>query len=158
MKVLVILGEGGHTTEILQLVEALGPIYDYSYLIATHDQISESKIKIKGPVYRTRLPRGLRTSFLASVVNTLLCSIQQFSILLQSRPRAILSAGAGIAVPISLFGRLLGVKIIHIETACRVRTLSLSGRILYHIAHLFFVQWEPLKKKYPKAIYAGRWM
>jgi beta-1,4-N-acetylglucosaminyltransferase len=76
--------------------------------------------------------------------------------LLKVRPKAVLSAGAGIAVPISVFARLAGVKIIHVESASRVRSLSLTGKIMYRIAHLFFVQWEPLKDRYPKAIYAGR--
>ncbi len=155
MKVLAVLGEGGHTAEMLKLVGLLGPIYDYSYLMLKHDRTSEEKIKIAGPVYRVILPRGRRPDF-SSILKLLLCSIQEFLVLLKVRPKAILSAGAGIAVPISVFGWLLGVKIIHAETACRVHTLSLAGRIMYHIAHLFFVQWEPLKEKCPKAVYAGR--
>ena len=158
MKVLVILGEGGHTTEMIKLVELLGPTYDYSYLMAAHDRISEGKIKIAGPIYRISLPRGKYTGLLATLKLSFLCSVQGLSVLLQVRPKAILSAGAGIAVPISVFGRLLGVKVIHVESACRIRTLSLTGKIMYRVAHLFFVQWELLKKKYPKAIYAGRWL
>jgi beta-1,4-N-acetylglucosaminyltransferase len=158
MKALVILGEGGHTTEILKLVESLGPIYDYSYLMPVHDRTSEARIKIPGPVYRANLPRVERSNLLSTLKLSFLCSVQELWILLRVWPKAILSAGAGIAVPISVFGRLLGVKIIYVESACRVHTLSLTGKIMYRIAHLFFVQWEPVKKKYPKAIYAGRWL
>jgi UDP-N-acetylglucosamine:LPS N-acetylglucosamine transferase len=156
MKVLVVLGRGGHTTEILKLVDLLGPIYDYSYLMPIHNHTSEGKIKIVGPTYRANPPRGKRSNLLTTLKDCFLCSVQQFQILLRARPAAILSAGAGIAVPISVFGRLLGAKIIYVETACRVRMLSVTGRILYRIAHLFFVQWEPLIVRYPKAIYAGR--
>jgi len=127
MKVLVVLGDGGHTADTLRLVELLGPKYEYSYLMSDSDQISEGKIKFPGP-----------------------------AILLRARPRAILNGAAGIGVPISILGRLLGVKVIYLENASRVYTLSRSGRILYHIVHLFFVQWESLKEKHPKAIYAGR--
>jgi UDP-N-acetylglucosamine:LPS N-acetylglucosamine transferase len=77
-------------------------------------------------------------------------------VLIKVRPKVILSAGAGIAVPACILGRLLGARIIHIESASRIHHLSATGRIMYHVAHLFFVQWEPLADKHPKAIFAGR--
>ena len=83
-------------------------------------------------------------------------SLAQFSVVLRVRPRVILSTGANIAVPISIFGRLMGVKVIHVETGSRVHTMSSTGKLMYRIANLFFVQWESLQKDYPKAIYAGR--
>jgi beta-1,4-N-acetylglucosaminyltransferase len=156
MKVLAVLGEGGHTAQMLKLVKLLEPTYDYSYLMPKNDRTSERRIKIAGPVYRANPPRGKSSNPLTTLKLFLLCSVQELSVLLQVQPKAILSAGAGIAVPISIFGWLLGVKIIHVESASRVHTLSLTGKIMYRIAHLFFVQWEPLKEKYPKAIYAGR--
>jgi beta-1,4-N-acetylglucosaminyltransferase len=158
MKVLAILGEGGHTTETLRIVELLGPIYDYCYLVPAHDQLSEHKIKLVGPVYRAVVPRWLHPRFWGTLWLSLSCTVQELGILLRARPRAILSTGAGIAVPISILGRLAGVKVIYVETATRVHRLSFTGKIMYRIAHLFFVQWEQLKDNYPKAIYAGRIM
>lgn len=155
MKVLAILGEGGHTREMLGLIELLEAGYNYSYLMPKHDQTSEGKIKIKGPVYRANIPRRKNPKLLTTLLLTLECSIQELAILVQERPKVILSVGAGIAVPISIFGRLAGVKIIHVESATRVHALSLSGKIMYRVAHLFFVQWEPLKRECPRAIYAG---
>ncbi|MEK6909902.1 MAG: polysaccharide biosynthesis protein, partial [Candidatus Aenigmatarchaeota archaeon] len=38
----------------------------------------------------------------------------------------------------------------------RVRKPSKSGKLVYPIANLFFVQWEDLKSEYPRAVYAGR--
>ncbi len=156
MDVMVILGEGGHTTEMLELVDMLGSIYNYSYLLAHNDQISEGQIRISGSVLRTVTPRMPTSKLYETLKLSFSCSIQEFKVLLKLRPKAIITAGAGIAVPISIFGRLLGVKIIYIETISRVRALSITGKIMYYIAHLFFVQWESLKEKYPKAIYAGR--
>ncbi|RLC80729.1 MAG: hypothetical protein DRJ03_21125 [Chloroflexi bacterium] len=156
MKILVILGEGGHTAQMLKLVDLLGPVYDYSYLILAHDQTSEAKIEIAGPIYRTGIPRGKSPTLLTTLKLAFLCSSQELAILFKVRPKVILSAGAGVAVPISIFGRLLGIKIIHVESASRVHALSLTGKIMYHIAHLFFVQWKSLQATHPKAIYAGR--
>jgi len=156
VRVLVILGEGGHTSQMLRLVGMLGPVCDYSYLIPQTDLTSEGKIKMPGPVYRASVPRCKRPTPWTTLKASLRCSVQELKIVLKVRPRAILSAGAGIAVPIAVFGRLLGVKIVHVESASRVHSLSLTGKVMYRIAHLFFVQWEPLQTKYPRALYAGR--
>ena len=155
MKVLVVLGDGGHSTEMLKLVELLGPNYDYSYMMATIDKISEGKLTWKGPVYRVRLPVG-KYAHERNLFRVIGPMLDQLKVLLKARPKVILSTGANIAIPISVFGRLMGVKVIHIETGSRVYSMSSTGKVMYRIANLFFVQWEPLQEKYPKAIYAGR--
>jgi UDP-N-acetylglucosamine:LPS N-acetylglucosamine transferase len=76
------------------------------------------------------------------------------------RPVAILSTGPAIAVPVSIIGKVLGARIIFVETGSRIQSLSLTGRIMYRWAHLFFVQWPQLREKLPaddpRVIYAGR--
>lgn len=155
MKILVVLGNGGHSAEMLQLVEMLGPNYQYSYMIADNDQISASKIQWVGRIYRVPLPRE-KPTFRRSIRRTVLAIFAQLIVLIRCRPQVILSTGANIAVPISVFGRLLGVKVIHVETGSRIYLMSTTGRIMYHVANLFFVQWEELRENYPNAIYAGR--
>ena len=82
--------------------------------------------------------------------------LEAYKILKKERPLIILSTGAGPAVPFAIIGRILfGTKIIFIETITRVRSPSLSGRIMYYLAHRFFYQWESLGKYYPKGIYGG---
>lgn len=74
----------------------------------------------------------------------------------------VLCNGPGTCVPLCAAGLLLGilglkrVLIVYVESICRVETLSLSGKILYYFSDYFFVQWAPLKDKYPKAICLGR--
>lgn len=166
MKILVVLGDGGHTTEMIRLVNSLGSHYEYSYLMVSSDRVSEGMITWPGPIYRVRralykgqLDHGLfRAIFQPRFVYTLYGIFQQIVVWFKVRPRVILSTGAVVSVPISVFGRLMGTKIIHVETGARVFTMSFTGKIMYHISHLFFVQWEPLLKDYPKSIYAGRLM
>jgi len=78
-------------------------------------------------------------------------------ILLKERPDVVISTGGGeIAVPFCYAGRLLGAKIVFIETLARVTTRSAAGRLVYPVADLFLVQWESLLKEYgPKAQYWG---
>jgi UDP-N-acetylglucosamine:LPS N-acetylglucosamine transferase len=155
MKVLAVLGDGGHSAEMIRLLELLGSGYAFSYLLSTVDAITESKLPWPGPVYRVPEPLGKHAGQ-RRWPYALWASVQQFGVLARVRPRVIITSGANIAVPVSLFGRLCGVKIVFIETGSRVRTLSATGKFMYRIAHLFLVQWEPLLRDCPRAVYAGR--
>lgn len=44
------------------------------------------------------------------------------------------------------------------ESFCRVKSLSLSGRIMYLLADRFVVHWPELLLKYPRAEYVGQLM
>lgn len=158
VKVLVVLGRGGHTTELLRLVDLIGKRYEYTYLVSDNDPISHLKIRISGEIYRAILPMEKRHHQKKSlpILRIIITVLQQLIIILRVRPQVVFSAGAGIAIPAAIWGRLFGAKVIHVETGARVLKLSTSGRIMYRIAHLFFVQWESLQEKYPKSIFAGR--
>ncbi len=47
-------------------------------------------------------------------------------------------------------------RVIFVESFCRVGTISLSGKLLYHVVDRFIVQWPQLTKAYPRAEYIGR--
>ena len=68
---------------------------------------------------------------------------------------AIVSTGGGMSIATCLLGKLLGVKLIYIESAARVRSPSRTGKMLYSVADLFIVQWEPMLEHFPKAVYGG---
>jgi len=156
VKLLVVLGEGGHATELLKLVDLLGDQYDYLYIVSEEDNLSAGRIRYPGPKYRLRRPRGKHTGKPGAVFRTILAGIQSLWVLLRVRPAAIVSTGPAIAVPVSIIGKLLGARVVFVETGSRVRALSLTGRIMYRWADLFFVQWPQLAEKLPRAIYAGR--
>ncbi len=160
MRVLVVLGEGGHTRQMLQLLDQLGPHYEYHYLLAAEDQLSEEKIRLAGPVHRIGRPRskvkGHTDSLPVAAWHTLHSLAQLIPILRQVRPRVVLANGPSVAVPAALLGKALGARIIYVESASRVQNLSASGHLVYHFADLFIVQWPALQARYRKAIYAGR--
>ena len=156
MKLLVVLGEGGHTKEMLRLVDLLGPGYEYSYLIHTNDKLSPQKIKIAGPVAKVILPRWKRIGLPAILLRSSLAMIQSLVALLRIRPSAIIASGPGVAVPPCILAKCLGIKVIFVETGSRVFGLSATGKVLYRFADMFFVQWPELVPLYPRAIYAGR--
>lgn len=78
-----------------------------------------------------------------------------FKIVSKEKPDVIITTGALLSVPFCWIGKIMGVKIIYIESFARVYECSLSGRLIYPIADLFLVQWKSLLKVYPKATYVG---
>ena len=76
-------------------------------------------------------------------------------LLRRRRPDVILSTGAGIAVPFFLIGKLLGIRLIYVESVTRTETISLSGRLIYPLTNRFFVQWPGAEKRLRRAEYAG---
>ena len=156
MRLLAALGEGGHTKEILTLVDLLGDDFEYGYVIVHDDAVSESKIRRPGPVYYVLRPRDKEHHLLKDIFKTLHSGWQSLRTLRRFHPDVVLSSGPSVAVPICVLARLLGIKVIFVETGSRVTSLSMTGRIMYRVADLFFVQWPELQEQYPQAIYAGR--
>lgn len=72
----------------------------------------------------------------------------------EQRPDAIISTGAALAVPFFLVGRLHGCRLVYVESLTRTDSLSLSGRMVYPLAHAFFVQW-PNATRLKRARYVG---
>lgn len=173
VSVLVVAGSGGHTAEILRLMESLGPDYaPRSYVIADSDKMSKERIctfeKSKGhtesefTVFQIPRSREVRQSWSSSVLSTLNALRYSLPLVLKLRPDMVLCNGPGTCVPLCAAALLLGIMglkkvvIVYVESVCRVETLSLTGMLLYPLSHYFFVQWSTLRDKYPKAIFLGR--
>ena len=79
-----------------------------------------------------------------------------FKIIRKEKPDAIISTGAGIAVPFILIGKLFKIKTLYLESVTRSEELSLSGRIVYPFVDKLLVQWPQLAEKYKKTEFQGR--
>lgn len=178
LSVVVVAGSGGHTTEILRLLESLSDAYSpRHYILADTDKMSAMKIDAleharanRDPsstcaqYYLHRIPRSreVQQSWLSTVLSTLHSMWVSFPLVLRVKPDLVLCNGPGTCVPICISALLLGILglkkviIVYVESICRVETLSLSGHILLHLSDYFIVQWPTLKEKYPKTVYLGR--
>jgi beta-1,4-N-acetylglucosaminyltransferase len=144
MKICIVSSAGGHLTEA-HLLKSVYEKYVYFYIV--NFRIVLTKEMVDKTYFISHSERDLK--FFINL-------IESFYILRYEKPDVILSTGAGLAVPISLIGRyIFSCKIIFIETMAAVERPSLTGRIMYKIAHHFFYQWPVLKKYYPKAEYVG---
>ncbi|XP_069050202.1 UDP-N-acetylglucosamine transferase subunit ALG14 isoform X2 [Lepisosteus oculatus] len=175
VSVLIVAGSGGHTTEMLRLLESLSQAYvPRHYIIADTDKMSEDKIRFleasrrekdgeqKFTIHRIPRSREVQQSWSSSVLTTLHSLVYSMPLVFKLRPDLVLCNGPGTCVPLCVSALLLGVLgvkkvlIVYVESICRVETLSLSGKILYHLSDYFLVQWLSLQEKYPKSVYIGR--
>jgi beta-1,4-N-acetylglucosaminyltransferase len=168
---LVVFGSGGHTAEMLSLLAVLPrePYAPLTFVIADTDSTSEGRAKASGGVpgdaQFLRIPRAREVgqSYLTSLVSTLRAFLACLRLVWSLQPRIILVNGPGTCLPLCLAAavlRLLGClrcSIVFVESVCRVRTLSTTGKLLYHarIADQVHVQWPQLAAAYPRAHYVG---
>lgn len=106
-----------------------------------------------------RLPRAreVHQSYLAAVPATLRALLATVALVRRVRPDLVLANGPGTCVPVAYAAFLLrllagpggGCRVVFVESACRVATLSLSGRLVYPIVDRFVVHWPGLRERYP---------
>lgn len=159
-KTMIILGSGGHTAEMLRIVEHLN-LENYSprvYVHAQTDQLSAKKVRDLEDgngdykvvqIYRSR---EVRQSYLTSIWTTIFATLNCLPVLWRESPQLILCNGPGTCVPLCvvafLFKALCVTQsvIVFIESFCRVKSFSLTGKILYYLADHVIVRWAYLSK------------
>ncbi|MBK4808415.1 oligosaccharide biosynthesis protein Alg14 like protein [Enterococcus faecium] len=90
-----------------------------------------------------------------NIINLIRNSFLAIRILLKEKPDLIISSGAAVAVPFFYLGKLIGAKTIYIEVFDRIDAPTLTGKLVYPVTDKFIVQWDEMKKVYPKAINLG---
>lgn len=178
MRTMIVMGSGGHTTEMYRLVSAMTPsLYSpRTYVMASSDTTSEFKVHCleehlaskatrkfrKYSIFKIPRSRSVGQSFFTSAFSTLYSFLRCVPMMLYRRPELVLCNGPGTCVPICIIAFLLrtlflsNTMIIFIESICRVESLSMTGKILYYFADVFLVQWPDLEQKYSRVAYIGR--
>lgn len=135
---------GGHLTELLQLTPLISK---FKGIIVTEDTTPAraSSLPTLFVPYSSR-QEGL--IYLFKYLKVCWLSAYYF---FRYQPKVIISTGVHSTLPLALLGRLFRRHVIYIETIANVQTPTLTGRMMKHLAHEFYVQWEELQSVYPKA-------
>lgn len=147
-KICFAASSGGHLEEIACL-KPIAEKYD-SFLLTEYGGFNPITIGEK-TYYISQINRREK----AFALKFLKLFFDSLRILLREKPDIIISTGALATCPICVIGKILGIKIIYIESFARVENASLTGRLMYKIADLFIVQWKELLSIYPNAVYRG---
>ena len=159
LPVSIILVRGGHTFEMLALVDRLERFIEPVYLVLKDNKLAKEQIRISGKVYTiTPAFESIKTKkFLKNFFLFFKSFGESLKILKESKVCAVISCGSGSAIASIIAAKMLRKKVIYIESACRIKSRSICGNIAYKfLADLFIIQWEEQRKIYKKAIYAGR--
>jgi len=154
--VLYILGSGGHTAQMIALSKDLKNKINYFYLIQKDDKLSKNKIIYPGNIIYVKRAAEFNSSKFKVYFFTIINFFKAITIIKKNKIDVLISAGPGISIPFFYAGKLLNKKLIFIESWSRVNSKSLSGKLIYPIVNLFFVQWKSNLKNYPKSLYRGR--
>lgn len=145
-ELLLACSSGGHLLQLLALRPAWG---DLDRVWVTFDKSDvrsllgdEQVVYAYGPTNRS-IKNLIRNLFLA------------WRVISRTRPRVILSTGAGVAVPFAWIGRLRGARVVFVESLTRIEEPSLSCRMIAPIAERVYVQWPELAERYSRAVYRG---
>lgn len=149
MKIALVSSTGGHLNELKRLIPAVD---GYKFFIITEQSEMSHDLKGKWEIYYLNQQERKNIYFLK---NILFNSIKSLYILLKENPKVIITTGAGVAFPICFLGKLCGKKIVYVESFAKINSPSLTGKLVYHFADEFYIQWESLKRFYPKAKYKG---
>ena len=150
--VLFISSTGGHLNELMQLI----PMFEkYDYHIITEKTKSNLKLKEKYPGKVGYLVYGTKLHIFTYIFKLLYNCFKSLYYYIKFHPDYIITTGTHTAGPMCCIGKILGSKIIYIETFANIKTKTSTGKLIYHFADHFIVQWPSMKKLYPKAIDGG---
>ncbi len=147
IKIAVACSPGGHMVQAKQLATAYE---NYEHFYFTFSGSVAKELGKSAHVHT--IPNIVRHNPLSWIVGAILSGY----IAIRERPDVVITTGAGVVVFFCIFAKLLGAKLIFIESMARVERPTLTARLLYPFADLFFVQWAGLLKFFPKAQYVGR--
>jgi UDP-N-acetylglucosamine--N-acetylmuramyl-(pentapeptide) pyrophosphoryl-undecaprenol N-acetylglucosamine transferase len=151
LRVLLVGSGGGHLRQLLDLVDSMS---DLDVLIVTEDTAFGRSI---GQLHRTHfvehvaLGLARRKSPFHLIGATAKNFVQSTRIAFRERPDVIITTGAGSVYFSTLWGRLLGARIILIDSLARFESLSTFARLAGPLAHHRVVQSPALSRFWPDA-------
>lgn len=146
LKVCLVSSSGGHLTHLYMLK----PFWkDQERFWVTFDKEDARSILDGEKVYSCYYPTN------RNIKNLLKNTVLAWKVLRREKPDLIVSTGAAVAVPFFYLGKFMRKKLIYIEVFDRMNKPTLTGKMVYRITDQFIVQWESMKKVYPKAVNLG---
>lgn len=146
IKICLVGSSGGHLTH-LYLLRPLWSQHERFWV--TFDKNDARSLLKKEKKYNCYFPTN------RNLINLFRNSFLAWKILRREKPDVIISSGAGVAVPFFYFGKLFGAKTVYIEVFDRIDKATLTGKLVYPVTDKFIVQWQEMKKVYPKSINLG---
>jgi len=137
---------GGHLTQLLRIAEAWR---DMPHFFVTPGQPLSPSLTGGAKAY------AVCTANRQHPFRVLKMFFQCVRILWKERPNVVVSSGATVGCICCLLVKLMGGKVVWIDSISQPDRLTLSGRIVRYFADLFLVQWPDLEHRYTHVKYVG---
>jgi beta-1,4-N-acetylglucosaminyltransferase len=152
MRVLFVLGSGGHTARGLILSRQIRA--EKFYIVpweseVTKQKVAENYFSVISPRFRAK------DNILMTIIRTLVLFLHSFFILIAIRPQVVISTGSGLTIPPFLLAKFLRIKTIYIESPSRVYRPSIAGKLLIGKVDLWLSSWPELAERYNGIEYRG---
>ena len=152
MKILFVLGSGGHTTRSLILSKQLR--VEKSFIVPWESALTKKKVNQK--YFSVVSPRyKAKSNKILTIIRTIFLFLHSILILMIVRPDVVISTGSGISVPPFLVAKALGFKTVYFESPSRVHKPSIAGEMLIGKTTKWISSWEELAQNYNDAEYGG---
>ena len=147
-KICFAASSGGHLEQLMMLK----PLMDkYDSFIVT-EKTTYAAVPDNMKLYYLEQVNRKEKTFVFRMIKNLLMSLKIF---MEEKPDMVICTGVLAMIPLCLFAKLFGKRLIYIESFAKVTSGTLTGKVLYRFADRFYVQWEQMLQIYPKAIFLG---
>jgi UDP-N-acetylglucosamine:LPS N-acetylglucosamine transferase len=136
-KVLVVASAGGHLVQLYRMFPAYK---EFKLRLITTKSIAHSRL-FQGVDFRLVKDSNFDQKF-----KLLITFVQVFIHLLAFNPKVIVTTGAAPGLFAILIGRILGKKVIWIDSIANGDTLSFAGKVAKKITPYCYSQWEDVAR------------
>ncbi len=149
LKVCVGASAGGHMNQLLRLLDEAHVWPHQPVVFVTTLDALAAKLAHRGPVHvlgecnRNHPIRAVGVFFRA------------LRTALRERPDVVITTGSLPLGMLCLWCKLLGSKVVWIDSIANVERFSMSGRMVRRFADLFLTQWPDLAERTPGVEYVG---
>lgn len=148
IKICFAASSGGHYEQLMML-KPLMQKYD-SFILTERTQYKSDVLGEK--TYYLKQVNRKEKNFLFRMFQN---SFLTLSVYFREKPNVVICTGVLAMIPMCLIVKLFGGKLVYLESFAKVTTPTKTGKFLYRFSDQFYVQWESMKKVYPKAVYLG---
>lgn len=147
-KICFAASSGGHYEQLMMLQPLME---EYNSFVVTEKTIYKSSVENKKMYYVSQVNRK-EVSFIPRMILNL---FKELYIFLKERPDVVITTGVLAIIPLCLFAKLFGKKLIYIESFAKVTSPTETGKLMYKFADRFYVQWGQMLEIYPDAVFLG---
>lgn len=149
MNVLFVCNKGGHYSQMMELKPLMSKYDSFLVTEKTNAQVDFEGVAKTMSMENYNVSGHKKMDFIKSLYKCM-------RIWLKIKPKYIISTGSAFAIPMFIIGKIMGSKLIYIESRARVYNRSRSGNLLSKFSDKLIVQWPEMKEVYgAKAEYYG---